>query len=228
MEAIQIQTGATVYNLCTTVHGDYDHDWDDYIDFSEEKGILYDSHDYTYGMPEYRKGYHSITELPEDLAEKARTAIIDLLTKEERIYDVTYWIGGTQDSLMNLPCKVVRSRKFRGKATLVGIASKRDKYNREVYKAFIVGSDNLKYYVSPGCIKLDKDAVNKVISKMTLKELIEVLDECHFGHWNFYPYNRHMFAFPNYLRKYADKEGKPSIRALRWGWQVAAEKEAVG
>lgn len=228
MAAIQGESAQIMYNLSVTGHGDYDRSWEDYIDFIPGKGIVFDSHDYTYGMPQGRDYIKKIDELPTELIDDVRKVIIDELIADGRIFDTSMWIGSSTHYNFNIPCNVVRSRKFRGSATLISISSKRDIYNRECYKAFIVGSDRMKYYVSPNCIQVDKEAILSVVNRMNLKELVEVLDECHYGHWNFHPYNRHLFAFPRMIAKYASKEGVINIRSCIWGWKAnEASKEQL-
>ena len=58
-----------VYNLSTVGHGDHDHDWDDYIDYSTEKGVVYDSHDYTYGVPVNRADIRPFKDIPADMVD---------------------------------------------------------------------------------------------------------------------------------------------------------------
>lgn len=224
MESTVVQSVMnTVYNLSKTGHGDYDHDWDDYIDFSLDKGLIYDSHDYTYGLPTHRSHIKPITELKSDMIDQVRKAIIETLVEKERIFDANMWIGSSTHYNLNLPCKIIRSRKFRGEARLINIVSKKDKFYRECYKAFIVGSDHLKYYVSPNCVKVDKEAILNLINQFSLSELLRLLDENIYGHWNFHPYNRHLFSFIGLLDRYTPCENKQDIRTLRWGWQVENE-----
>lgn len=216
-----------VFNLSTHGHGNYDRSWEDYIDYAPGKGIIYDSHDYTYGHPD-REHIRPLSDMPADMQQQARGAVIALLQEEERVFNPGMWIGTTSHENYNLPCQVVRSRKFRGQATLINIVSKRDIYNREIYKALIVGEDNLKYYVSPSCIQPDKEQILRILDKMSLKELLEVLDECHNGHWNMGRYNHHMFAFPDYVVRYAEQHDIIDLRSKEWGWKVkAAQAEQV-
>ncbi len=160
---------STVFNLSTTGHGNYDRSWEDYIDYTPDKGIVFSSHDYTYGWPVERKDIRPLSDMPADMQRQARQAVIDILQVEERIFDPGMWIGTSTHRNYNMPCRVVRSRKFRGQATLINIVSKRDIYNREMYKALIVGEDNLKYYVSPGCIKPDKAQIIRILEKCLLR-----------------------------------------------------------
>ena len=204
-----------VYNLSTVGHGDHDHDWDDYIDYSTEKGVVYDSHDYTYGVPV----------IPADMVDHIRASVITILMQIGKVFEASMWIGSSTCYNLGLPCKIVRSRKFRGDATLINIASKHDRYNREIYKAFIVGSDGLKYYVSPNCVQVDKDTISALLNRMTLKELVDILDESHFGHWNYAPYNRHLFHFIELIAKYTRGNEKIDLKEYKWGWQVEQEKE---
>jgi hypothetical protein len=205
------------YNLSTTGHGDHDRSWEDYIDFSEEKGLVFDSHDYTYGLPRYRESIRPMSEMSDGLKKLAKKAVIERLTEKGTVFEAGMWIGSTVHRNYNLPCKVVRSRKFRGNAVLINIVSKRDYYNREVYKALIVGNGG-KYYVSPNCIQVDREKITEILGRMSLEELLDVLDENHYGHWNFAPYNRHLFSFPDYVSKYSDKTGVINIHDCIWGW----------
>lgn len=217
-----------VFNLSTTGHGSYDRDWEDYIDFAPGKGIAFDNHDYTYGYPEWRKDIRPLSEMPADMQQQARGAVIAMLQEEERIFNPGMWIGTTSHENYNLPCTVVRSRKFRGQATLINIVSKRDIYNGEIYKALIVGDDGLKYYVSPNCVKPEREPLLRILDKMSLKELLGVLDECHSGHWNMGRYNRYMFDFPDYVVRYAEQQGMIDLSSKEWGWKVkAAQAEQV-
>lgn len=225
MTAVQTTSAQTVYNISTTGHGDYDRSWEDYIDYSRDKGIVFDSHDYTYGIPEYRKNIKPVCELPSELVEDVRKAIIKELTNIGRIFQPSMWIGSSSHYNFNLPCKVVRSRKFRGDATLIGIAAKKDIYGRECYKALIVGSNKLKYYVSPNCIQIDNEVIISIVNKLSIAELADVLDECHYGHWNFHPYNRHLFSFPRMLEKYAPREGMIDTRSCKWAWMAEETKK---
>lgn len=224
MGTTTIQPVSAIFNLYTSGHGDYDHCWDDYIDYSEEKGVVFSSHDYTYGLPS-RDEIRTVGELTTELTEKARQDVTNEIIKIGRIFEAGMWIGSSNHNNYNIPCKIVRSHKFRGEATLINIASKRDLYNREIYKALIVGSDNLKYYVSPNCVKVDKEAIMSTLAKLSLNELLEVLDESKYGHWNFHPYNLHLFSFPRLLERYASTENKINIRSCDWAWKAALKQE---
>ena len=214
-----------VYNLSTVGHGDHDHDWDDYIDYSPEKGVVYDSHDYTYGVPVNRADIRPFKDIPADMVDHIRASVITILMQIGKVFEASMWIGSSTCYNLGLPCKIVRSRKFRGDATLINIASKHDRYNREIYKAFIVGSDGLKYYVSPNCVQVDKDTISALLNRMTLKELVDILDESHFGHWNYAPYNRRLFHFIELIAKYTRGNEKIDLKEYKWGWQVEQEKE---
>ena len=163
--------------------------------------------------------------IPADMVDHIRASVITILMQIGKVFEASMWIGSSTCYNLGLPCKIVRSRKFRGDATLINIASKHDRYNREIYKAFIVGSDGLKYYVSPNCVQVDKDTISALLNRMTLKELVDILDESHFGHWNYAPYNRHLFHFIELIAKYTRGNEKIDLKEYKWGWQVEQEKE---
>ena len=163
--------------------------------------------------------------IPADMVDHIRASVITILMQIGKVFEASMWIGSSTCYNLGLPCKIVRSRKFRGDATLINITSKHDRYNREIYKAFIVGSDGLKYYVSPNCVQVDKDTISALLNRMTLKELVDILDESHFGHWNYAPYNRHLFHFIELIAKYTRGNEKIDLKEYKWGWQVEQEKE---
>lgn len=221
MEAI-ITTSTTVsreFNLYTHNHGNHDHDWDDYLDFSVAKGLTTSSNDYTYGGPTDRGHILPVTELNEEERALAAQLLTEHIFKDERIYSPKMWIGSSNGYNLSLPCNVCRSRKYKGAATLISIVSKRDIYGREIYKALIVGEDKLKYYVSPGCIAPDREVIKETIRKYSFSELLHFVDELIHGHWNFYPYNRHLFHMTELLNKYRVST-LIDIRCIQWAWKV--------
>ena len=211
-------TTSTVFNIYTNGHGSHDRSWNDYIDYSDDRGIVFDSLDYD--LPTHSRS--QITEckyMDAEQTEKVRKAVIAKLVESGKVFEPRMWIGGSCYTYIGMPCKVVRSPKYRGDATFISLVSKRDHYNREIYKALIVGSDHLKYYVSPSCIKIDPQTVIPVLQKMTLKNLAYILDNDHFGHWNFHPYNHHLFGYLELLSKHYQTD-RIALGSLKWWWQV--------
>lgn len=66
------------------------------------------------------------------------------------------------------------------------------------YMAKIKDSHNHTFFVEPNCVQVSKEKIQKILSHMGLLELIEVLEECHFGIGT----NKHILAYPRYIAKY--------------------------
>lgn len=219
-------TNDRVFNLFTNSHGSYDHDWDDFLDFSVAKGLQTSSNDYTYGGPIDREHILPLNAMTEEEQMTAKEALLQRILQDERIYTPKMWIGTSKHYNYSLPCEIKRSRKYKGKAMLINIVSKRDRYNREIYKAFIVGADSLKYYVSPGCVEPNREIIGKIIRNLPLSNLTGFLDELIHGHWNFHPYNRHLFRLPDIL-EVNRMTVTIDIKNLQWAWKVNLENSEV-
>lgn len=214
-------TSNRVFNLYTCGHGNHDHDWDDFIDFSVAGGLQTSSIDYTYLVSTNRTHILPLSEMTDEEIAAATHLLLTLILADERIYTPGMWIGSSKGLNLSLPCTVKRSRKFNGQATLIDIVSKRDRYNREIYKALIVG-DNLKYYVSPNCIIPDRDPIISIVNKLPFTELLSFANKLIWGHWNYHPYNRHLFDLVVYLHDY--RQVAPlNTKFLQWAWKAQLE-----
>mgnify|MGYP003104048999 CR=1 FL=1 len=73
-------TTSTVFNIYTNGHGSHDRSWNDYIDYSDDRGIVFDSLDYD--LPTHSRS--QITEckyMDAEQTEKARKAVIAKLVE---------------------------------------------------------------------------------------------------------------------------------------------------
>lgn len=202
-----------IYNLYTSEHGNHDRSWENYIDYIPSKGIIFDSFDYTYPHSYNRKAVLDKKAMTEIEKEEARAAAFSMLVADRRIYTPAKWIGSSRDKKFSIPCKVIRSPKYKGNATLISIKSVNDRYERECYKAVVVSGDNYEYEVSPTCVIIEKKLVTDIISQCSNDELLSLLDEIRWGHWNYGGYNDYLFGIVELFSKYAP----PAIFKTRSG-----------
>lgn len=192
-----------VYNLYTNEHGDSDHSWDDYLDFIPGEGLKFSTNDWTYGSPEGRGHILSVSRMSGDEVQEAKIALKQYILADERLASPSKWIGSSQPRDFKLRCRVKGSKKYNGEARLMSIGSKKDRFSRETYYAYILTPEGKNYQVSPNCIHPSEKHLSLVLEKMQGVELARLADEIRHGHWNYPGYNQHLFLWPEYLTKYA-------------------------
>ena len=169
------------------------------IDFSLEKGIQFCSRDYAEGQLTSRNML-TLIDMPSELKDKVRDAVISMLDESGEIYTPDKWIGSTLDFNLSVPCNVTGEQATTD-ATLINIVALPDNPEETEsveYMAKIKDSHNHTFFVEPNCVQVSKEKIQKILSHMGLLELIEVLEECHFGIGT----NKHILAYPRYIAKY--------------------------
>ena len=100
-------TYSTEFNISTTGNRKENRYWENYIDFSLEKGIQFCSRDYAEGQLTSRNML-TLIDMPSELKDKVRDAVISMLDESGEIYTPDKWIGSTLDfnlsSLCFFPC----------------------------------------------------------------------------------------------------------------------------
>lgn len=191
------------YNLYTNEHGDSDRSWDDYLDFTPGEGLKFSTNDWTYGSPSGREHILSSSDMNDDEVQEAKEVMKEYILKDGRVMTPNKWIGSSQARDYRMRCIVKGSKKYNGEARLMNIGSKRDRFGREAYYAYILTPEGKNYQISPKCIIPQKKHINIVLDKMKGVELAGLVDELKHGHWNFPGYNQHLFRWPEQLARYA-------------------------
>ena len=192
-------TYSTEFNISTTGNRKENRYWENYIDFSLEKGIQFCSRDYAEGQLTSRNML-TLIDMPSELKDKVRDAVISMLDESGEIYTPDKWIGSTLDFNLSVPCNVTGEQATTD-ATLINIVALPDNPEETEsveYMAKIKNSHNHTFFVEPNCVQVSKEKIQKILSHMGLLELIEVLEECHFGIGT----NKHILAYPRYIAKY--------------------------
>ena len=175
-------TYSTEFNISTTGNRKENRYWENYIDFSLEKGIQFCSRDYAEGQLTSRNML-TLIDMPSELKDKVRDAVISMLDESGEIYTPDKWIGSTLDFNLSVPCNVTGEQATTD-ATLINIVALPDNPEETEsveYMAKIKDSHNHTFFVEPNCVQVSKEKIQKILSHMGLLELIEVLEECHFG-----------------------------------------------